>query len=525
MCQNIHARRISGALSLLLCPALALAQASSGVGSAAAATGSAVATSAPPVALPAAIAREVASLVNGSSSDARSAFLVRVLSSKALSRDSTRIGALLTQLHDAGAPFTLIDSGAVGRHRLARLRSNRVPRVVTIDLATDRSEPGRLGDIDVLESHAAVLDSITWPTTRPAKDAAAIATIERTVDRLTRGGGFSGTVYVTRGDSVLLARGYGFANREDSIPNGLHTRFSLASMGKMFTATAVLQLVDQGKLRLTDTLERVLPDYPNHERSSRITIAELLQHSAGMGDMWSTPKKRVPGLTGALATAAAVAYAPLQFDPGTRWSYSNEGYFVLAAVIEQVSGEPYLQYVQQHVFAPAGMTETSVVAGADYIIPHRAVGYRPAANDPLGAGALRGNWTFLGDSAGGAGGGYSTVGDIARFGRALRAGTLVSPALRDSMWTGRWDLPGYDGQRYGFASYVMPVGSRVAVGHGGGGNGSGMDNGFKQFTDGSYQVVVLANREAPAGGRLADAIIRYLGADAEGRGRVERSAH
>jgi CubicO group peptidase (beta-lactamase class C family) len=516
MNSNVQARRMSGALALMLCPALAPSQSVSGASGSAPAP--AASTSAPPVALPAALSREIATIVNGSSADARAAFLSRTLSTRAMSRDSARISRLLTQLHDAGAPFTLVDSNAFGRHRFAQLVSSRVPRVVTIDLATDRNEPGRLGDIDVLESHAAVLDSIVWPSTRPANDADAIATIERMVDRLTRGGGFSGTVYVTRGDSMLFVRGYGFANREDSIPNGEHTKFALASMGKMFTATAVLQLVQQGKLRLTDTLERVLPAYPNHERSSRITIAQLLQHSAGMGDMWSTPKKPVAGLTGALAQAAAVAYPPLAFEPGTRWSYSNEGYIVLAAVIEQVSGEPFLQYIQRHVFAPAGMTETVVTTGADYIVPHRAVGYRPAADDPLGAGALRGNWTFLGDSAGGAGGGYSTVGDIARFGRALREGTLVSAALRDSMWTGRWDLPGYDGQRYGFASFVMPVGSRVAVGHGGGGTGSGMDNGFKQFTDGSYQVVVLANWEAPAGGRLADAIIRYLGADVE-RGR------
>jgi CubicO group peptidase (beta-lactamase class C family) len=515
MALDIHARRAGVALALVLCPALVSAQSPGGPASAPA---NPAASAPPPVALPVALSRELTSLVNDTNAAARGAFLSRMLSSRALSHDSTRISTLLGQLHEAGAPYVLVDSGAFGRHRFARLRSSRVPRVVTLDLATDRAEPTRLGDIDVLESHAAVLDSIVWPSSRPAKDADAIAAIDRTVQRLTRGGGFSGTVYVTRGDSVLFARGYGFANLEDSIPNGVHTRYALASMGKMFTATAVLQLVEAGKLHLTDTLERVLPAYPNHERSSRITIAELLQHSAGLGDMWSTPRKPVAGLTGALADAAAVAYAPLFFEPGTRWSYSNEGFVVLAAVIEQVSGEPYLQYIQRHVFAPAGMTETSVYTGADYVIPHRAVGYRPAANDPLGAGALRGNWTFLGQTAGGAGGGYSTVGDIARFGRALRAGRLVGAALRDSMWTGRWDLPGYEGQRYGFASYVMPVGSRVAVGHGGGGSGSGMDNGFKQFTDGSYQVVVLANWEPPAGGRLADAIIRYLGAEVD-RGR------
>jgi CubicO group peptidase (beta-lactamase class C family) len=498
------ARRSAGAL------ATAVSLIASGVQAQAPA---AAAASAPPQAPPVSTARTVADLVNGNDASARGAFLCQVLSTGARTRDSARIATLLTRLHDTGAPFVLVDSNSFGRHRFAKLLSTRVPRVATVDLATDRGEPGRLGDIDVLESHAAVLDSVSWPEARPASDAEAVATIERNVERLARGGAFAGVVYVTRGDSVILARGYGMADLEDSVPNAPHTRFALASMGKMFTATAVLQLVDEGKLRLEDTLERVLPAYPNHERSSRITISQLLQHSAGLGDMWSTPKKPVAGLTGALRDAAAVAYAPLLFEPGTRWSYSNEGYYVLAAVIEQVSGEPFVQYIQQHVLAPAGMTETVLVGGADNIVPHRAVGYRPTADDPLGAGAPRGNWTFIGVSAGGAGGGYSTAGDIARFGRALRTGKLISKAMRDSMWAGRWDLPGYDGQRYGFASFVMPVGSRVAVGHGGGGTGSGMDNGFKQFTDGSYQVVVLANHEPPAGSRVADDIVRYLGAE------------
>jgi D-alanyl-D-alanine carboxypeptidase len=280
----------------------------------------------------------------------------------------------------------------------------------------------------------------------------------------------------------------------------------------MFTATAVLQLVDAGKLRLDDTLSHVLPAYPNRARADRITIRQLLEHSAGLGDLWSTPKRPVAGLTGELATVGAVAYAPLLFDPGTRWSYSNEGYTVLGAVIEHLSGKTLHAYFTRHVFAPAGMTETVLVGGADEIIPFRAVGYRPRADDPMGALSPRGNWTFISGGAGGAGGGYSTVGDIARFGRALRTGTLISDSLRTAMWTGKWDLPGYAGQKYGFASYVRPIGARVAVGHGGGGTGSGIDNGFKQFTDGSYVVVALANMDAPAGGMVADAIIGFLGA-------------
>lgn len=474
------------------------------------------AQSAPPVPPPSdAIAREVVDLLQVGEAARRSAWIAGALSANARKSDSASSDLLLERLHDTGAPFQLIESTTGGRHRLVKLLSPRSGRVVTVDITRDRADTSKLGPLDVLESHAAVKDSVAWPSTRPADDAAAIKTITRNLARLERGGAVTGTVYVARGDSVLLSRGYGLANREDSAANSSRTRFALASMGKMFTATAVLQLVDAGTLRLDDTLARVLPAYPNADRAQRVTIRQLLEHSAGLGDQWSTPKRPVNGLTGQLAAAGAVAYAPLLFDPGTRWSYSNEGYIVLAAVVEQLSGESFQDYVTKHVFAKAGMTETQLSGGPDEHVPFRAVGYRPRADDPLGALAPRANWSFLGTGASGAGGGYSTVGDIARFARALRTGKLISDSLRNAMWTGRWDLPGYKGQRYGFASYVMPIGERVAVGHGGGGTGSGMDNGFKQFTDGSYVVIVLANMDPPTGGSIADAIITYLGAPFE----------
>ena len=466
------------------------------------------------------LAREAFALVQSGDAAQRGAWLAANLSAKARASDSAASDRLIARLHETGAPFELGAITSGGRHRLAQLVSPRTGRVAVLDLAADRAEPSKLGPVEVLESHAAMKDSIVWPGTRPRSDAAAIDVVRHNLARLERGGALTGTVYIARGDSVLLARGYGMANREDSVPNAPRSRFALASMGKVFTATAVLQLVDAGKVRLDDTLARVLPGYPNRERAARITIRQLLEHSAGMGDQWSTPKRPIPGLTGELAPAAAVAYAPLLFEPGTRWSYSNEGYTVLGAVIEQLSGERYHDYLARHVFARAGMTETYLQGGSDDYVPFRAVGYRFGPDDPLGALPPKANWSFLGPRApaGGAGGGYSTVGDIARFARALRGGKLISDSLRAAMWTGRWDMPGYAGQKYGFASYVWPIGSRVAVGHGGGGTGSGMDNGFKQFTDGSYVVVVLANMEPPAGGSAADAIIRYLGAPFDAKG-------
>lgn len=166
--------------------------------------------------------------------------------------------------------------------------------------------------------------------------------------------------------------------------------------------------------------------------------------------MWSTPRRPVPGLTGALADAGAVAHPPLRFDPGSRWSYSNEGYIVLAAVIERLSGEMFHDYLRRQVFAPAGMTETVLGGGPDDIVPHRAVGYRAREDDPLGVETPRGNWSFIGPhGASGAGGGNSTAPDRARFGRALREGVLVSDSLREQMWPRAGRSPGTRGRATG----------------------------------------------------------------------------
>lgn len=483
------------------------------VGSLAAQAPAAPAQSAPPSD---SLFAAVVHVIEDGDAAAREAFIARSFAASARAHDSANVATLLAKLHE-GAPYEMYWRDVAGRNVFAKFRSRKVPRSVMLQVATDRDEPGKLAVIDVMESHASLLDDIEWPATRLTSDAALVALVRRNLDRLAAAGAFSGTVYIARHDSVLLARGWGLADREDSVPNGVGTRFAIASMGKMFTATAIMQLVDAGKLRLGDTLGRVLPMYPNADRASRITIAQLLQHSAGLGDQWSTPRKPVPGLTGALAYVGAVAWAPLRFEPGTRWGYSNEGYGVLAAVIEQVSGESFADYLKRHVFAPAGMTETVMEGGVDQIVPFRAVGYRPREDDPLGILPPRANWSFIGEGRmGGAGGGYSTVSDLARFGRALRAGKLVSAAARDSMWTGRWDIPGYVGERYGFGQFVSQLNGKTVVGHGGGGGGSGIDNGFRMATDGSFTVIVLTNIDPPAATSLTASLAKLLAAQEKG---------
>lgn len=459
------------------------------------------------------IVRQVLAVIESGDAGARSVLIGRAFTPRARSADSARIDRFLRLLHEQGAPYTVRGIERSARHALVTLGSARTRRAATLMISTDRADSTGLGNVDILEAHPAVLDSVPWPATRPVRNADVARIIDTNVSRLAKEDAFAGVMYVAARDSIIYARAFGLANREDSIPNTVGTRFALASMGKMFTATAVLRLVEQGKLRLDDTLATVLPLYPNAERARRITIRHLLEHTSGMGDQWSTPRRPVAGLTGALGTVAAVAHAALLFEPGARWSYSNEGYNVLAAVIEQVSGRSYKAFVREEVLLRAGMTNTVQESGSDDIIPRRAVGYRPPDGDLLGALPPRANWSFIvGSTAGGAGGGYSTAADLARFARAMREGRLLGAALRDSMWTGRWPIPGFADERYGLGSFVRRVGERVSVGHGGGGTGSGIDTGFRYFTDGSYTVVVLTNIDPPTATRVTAAIVNLLGA-------------
>src|SRR4051794_38424890 len=165
------------------------------------------------------VGREAVALIESGNAARRGAWIARTLSDKSRASDSASTDLVLAQLHQLGAPFQVLGSSVAGRHRWVRLMSARTGRVVMLDLPSDRAEPAKLAPVEVLESHAAISDSIVWPATRPRDDAAAMAVVRRNLERLAGGGGYSGTVYVGRGDTVLLAQGYGLADREDSVAN------------------------------------------------------------------------------------------------------------------------------------------------------------------------------------------------------------------------------------------------------------------------------------------------------------------
>ena len=459
-----------------------------------------------------AVARELVAALDSPDSATRAAFLARTVDEKTLATRGAEFGQLLRRLHEQGGGFDIVKLEPVGRDTFLTVRSRAHPRLALVDLAWSRDDSTRLRDLEVLKAWNPAVDSIAWPATRLG-EREVVATIARNVDRLARLGAFSGTVLVASGDRVIFERGYGWANLDDSVRNGPRTRYTTASMGKMFTAVAIAQLVEAGKLRLDDTLGHVLPDYPNAERARQITVRQLLGHTAGLGEIWSHPSYvRGKAYASNRELAWAIADAPLLFTPGTKWAYSNEGYIVLGAIVERLSGTSFEDYLRAHVWGPAGMRETGN-AGTDVVVPHRAVGYRASDDDPLAIDPLHPNWPFLGNTsaASGAGGAYATAADYLRFVRALRAGTLVGAAMRDTLWTGRSPLPWDAATKYGYGfERSAAAGGRETIGHGGGGGGSGIDNALAAFVDGRYTIVVLGNIDPPGATDLTTALAKFL---------------
>ena len=176
-----------------------------------------------------------------------------------------------------------------------------------------------------------------------------IAALRKKLDEDAAAGTFAGAVLVAKNGKPVFAEAYGLADREHKTPDTLKTRFRIGSMNKMFTAVSTLQLVQAGKLGLDDPLGKYLTDYPNKDVASKVTIHELLTHTGGTGDIFGPEfdKHRLELRTLQDYVKLYGARAP-EFDPGSRWAYSNYGFILLGVIIEKVSGQSYYEYVREH---------------------------------------------------------------------------------------------------------------------------------------------------------------------------------
>lgn len=256
--------------------------------------------------------------------------------------------------------------------------------------------------------------------------------LDRLIAQLAEKDQFSGTVLVTQGDRTVLSRAFGMADKARSIRNDQSTIFGLASVTKMFTAVAIAQLVQEGRVAYHETIGEYLPGFPAAV-ADHVTVHQLLTHTSGVGRPSAGPRPDDPAWSSIAqvwdGTMATIRRTPLQFTPGAGYAYSNDGYFLLGAIVAEVAGQSYFDYVRAHVFRPAGMVDSDFFTRPAWQANRRVA--RPYTNNPpMGRPTTQRvetlvDFPFIGDPAGGA---FSTTADLVRFAHALLTERLLDKA-------------------------------------------------------------------------------------------------
>lgn len=322
-------------------------------------------------------------------------------------------------------------------------------------------------------------------------EADALTALAARADALVAHERFAGDLLVARHGKILFEKSWGLANRETKTPVDTSMKFRLGSANKMFTAVAVLQLVGQGKLSLDGTVGTYLPDYPNKDIAAKVTIRELLSHTAGAGDIFGPEfdAHRTELKTIGDYLKLYGARAP-EHEPGASDGYDNYGFILLGAIVEKVSGVDYYQYVRDHIFHPAGMIDTDSLPDDGHI-----AGLAPGYMHKDGAWLL--NTDTLPYRGSPAGGGYSTLGDLLKFATALQSGALVPKALLADATKPENHMRWYG---YGFETHADDV--PPYFGHSGG--APGMNAELRIFPDQDAVVIGLSNMDFGGASVLVD---------------------
>jgi CubicO group peptidase (beta-lactamase class C family) len=290
-------------------------------------------------------------------------------------------------------------------------------------------------------------------------------------------GNFIGTVLAARGGRILFRQSYGMANYELRVSNSKETRYHIASVSKPFTAAAILQLQEQGRLSVSDHVSRYVTDFPNGDR---ISLDNLLTHTSGIPDIngledYDTFARSPHTVEQLVAKFAGLA---LQFDPGSDQRYSNSNYNLLALILEKITGESYENYLRQHILEPAGMRDSGSDGDASRLVPFAASGYNPAGISSFEKAPYL-DWS----NKTGNGSLYSTVDDLYRFDRALNTDAVLKSTTRR-----KYFVEG-EGNRYGW--YMRKrFGRRLMAAKG---HSPGFTAELDRFPDDDVTIILLSN--------------------------------
>jgi CubicO group peptidase (beta-lactamase class C family) len=331
--------------------------------------------------------------------------------------------------------------------------------------------------------------------------------LEEFIDELAGDDKFSGAVLVAKNGRPFFKKASGLASKRFSVPNNVGTKFNLGSANKMFTAIAIAQLAQQGKLSFDDTVIKYLPDYPNKEFAEKVTIHQLLTHTSGLDSYWAVEAdKKWTSIRTVAEICSLFVHDTLLFEPGERFQYSNSGPIVLGLIIERITGMDYYEYVRKNIYEPAGMTSTDCYE-MDLPVPNLAIGYTRAEYDAGESPYARKNNLFSHTVKGGpGGGGFSTVEDMLKFADALNLHKLLNPEYTEIVTTGKVEMSPDEKYCYLFGE-EFPGGHR-AIGHNGG--APGINAFFKTLPDLGYTVVVLSNYDPPSAEMVGRKIIELI---------------
>jgi CubicO group peptidase (beta-lactamase class C family) len=364
---------------------------------------------------------------------------------------------------------------------------------------------------------AAAMTSTSAATAAPARSHRPPKSVQeygRYIADLAEQDKFSGVVLIAHRGEPVLAEAYGMADRDQSVPNTVDTSFNLASASKPFTALAITQLAQQGKLAFHDTLGTHLTGFLT-ELAEQVTVHHLLTHTSGMGPAPFDPSLITHSKEETWEQATtSLRQAALDFPPGARYAYSNTGMNALGEIVATVSGQPFWDYVEQHVLAKAGMTASAYYTRDQWLASRRiAHPYLTQADgsridglrnleagtaNPGGPGSNAAR-TFIG---GGGGGAFATAPDLVRFAKALQRNELLHPVYTDLLIGSKFPVapppnaPATepDPSRQAFMGYGVASGFsdyQRKIGHGGGTGGANTN--WTIYLDTDWVSIILSN--------------------------------
>ena len=323
--------------------------------------------------------------------------------------------------------------------------------------------------------------------------------LDKYIEKLKSENSLYGSILIAKGNQILFEKNVGYADLAKKTPITNQSLFNIASGGKMFTALAIAQLVEKGKLKYENTITKYLDGFSDKTNADKVTISELLSHTSGLKEYWMGQTDSAVYHATSINDHLKIVYqAGFEFEPGSDYAYCNSNFILLGAIIEKVTGKSYYDYIKENIFTPAGMN----VSG---YFNHGSTG----TSTPFARGKKESDWIeaphgIKGSSAGGA---YSNSTDILKFSQALRNNLIISQESFSNMIAVK-NKQFRASEDYGYGFIIQKWAQEITYGHGG--TAGGVNFEFRYFPQQDITLIVFSNQNNGAYDDLKKNAIRLI---------------